>query len=220
MIDSRVRNYALTAGGVAALAAAGATSADIVSSSGGPVSIDTNTGPTTLFTVGGVSIDAKNIMSGTWLYTGYGTCYLGPIQGSAVLGTVNDGQAIGPGFSLSNSVSYASIEISFGYGKTSEIRTFGLILGSSILVGLEIYPSDMPVDGDAYHAWIEYSISANEGEFTYTIDRWAYNDVAGEGIIAGQNVAAGSSAVPGLGGLAALAIGAAGVRSRRQRTVA
>ena len=37
------------------------------------------------------------------------------------------------------------------------------------------------------------------------------------GIIAGQDTAAGSSAVPGLGGLAALAIG---VRSRRQRTVA
>jgi MYXO-CTERM domain-containing protein len=45
-------------------------------------------------------------------------------------------------------------------------------------------------------------------------------DVANQGIIAGQNTAAGSSAVPGLGGLAALAIGAAGVRSRRQRTVA
>ena len=34
------------------------------------------------------------------------------------------------------------------------------------------------------------------------------------------SIAAGSTAVPGLGGLAALAIGAAGVRSRRQRTVA
>ena len=44
--------------------------------------------------------------------------------------------------------------------------------------------------------------------------------VDGQGIIAGQNTAAGSQAVPGLGGLAALAIGAAGVRSRRQRTVA
>lgn len=47
-----------------------------------------------------------------------------------------------------------------------------------------------------------------------TLHGYAWENVGGEGIVAG------STAVPGLGGLAALAIGAAGVRSRRQRTVA
>ena len=65
-----------------------------------------------------------------------------------------------------------------------------------------------------------YLSGITPGTFVFTVNSWAYNDVAGEGIITGQNTAAGSSAVPGLGGLAALAIGAAGVRSRRQPTVA
>ena len=60
-----------------------------------------------------------------------------------------------------------------------------------------------------------YLSGITPGTFVFTVNSWAYNDVAGEGIITGQNTAAGSSAVPGLGGLAALAIGDAGVRSRR-----
>jgi len=86
---------------------------------------------------------------------------------------------------------------------------------------------ESPIDGSIYFGWIDYTLqvgspAADEGQtlldpFVFTVNAWAYNDVAGEGILAGQNVAAGSSAVPGLSGLAALAIGAAGVRSRRQR---
>ena len=90
-----------------------------------------------------------------------------------------------------------------------------LTLGSGEIVGFSLTDS-----GDNYYGWIAYDLSMSEGEYTFTVNGWAYNDVANEGIIAGQNQAAGSSAVPGLGGLAALAIGAAGVRSRRQRTVA
>lgn len=75
---------------------------------------------------------------------------------------------------------------------------------------------------DTFYGWIDYTLSFNDiySGYTFTVNAWAYNDVSGQGIIAGQNTAAGSQAVPGLGGLAALAIGAAGVRSRRQRTVA
>ena len=68
---------------------------------------------------------------------------------------------------------------------------------------------------ERYHyGWVEVSMDANE---IITVERWAletdFNTTA-------EYSPAGSSAVPGLGGLAALAIGAAGVRSRRQRTVA
>ncbi|MCP4796429.1 MAG: hypothetical protein GY885_09760 [Phycisphaeraceae bacterium] len=50
-----------------------------------------------------------------------------------------------------------------------------------------------------------------------TVERWALESTANTA--AGYSPA-GSTAVPGLGGLAALAIGAAGVRSRRQRAIA
>ena len=74
-------------------------------------------------------------------------------------------------------------------------------------------------EGSDHYAWVNYSLSWSGSEYTFTINSWAYNDVAGEGIIAGQAMAAGTP-VPGLGGLGVLAMGAAGVRSRRQRTVA
>ena len=71
------------------------------------------------------------------------------------------------------------------------------------------------VDGaDYYNGWVEVSMDANN---FITVERWALESTAGDGA---EYSPAGSTAVPGLGGLAALAIGAAGVRSRRQRTVA
>ena len=90
-----------------------------------------------------------------------------------------------------------------------------LDLGSGVIVGFRLSASALD-----FYGWINYDLSMSEGQYAFTVNGWAYNDVAGEGIIAGQYQAAGSSAAPGLGGLAALAIGAAGVRSRRQRTVA
>lgn len=80
------------------------------------------------------------------------------------------------------------------------------------------------LDGtDRYFGWIDYSLEASgsvSDPFNFAINSWAYNDVSGQGIIAGQDTAAsdgGGAAVPGLGGLAGLAIGAAGVRTRRRR---
>jgi hypothetical protein len=71
------------------------------------------------------------------------------------------------------------------------------------------------VDGaDFFYGWVEVSEDALG---VITVERWALESTANT---AGQYSPAGSSAVPGLGGLAALAIGAAGVRARRQRNVA
>ena len=50
---------------------------------------------------------------------------------------------------------------------------------------------------------------------TLTLNGWAYNDVAGGAIMAGQTEAA--TAIPGAGGLVALACGAVGLRRRRRK---
>jgi hypothetical protein len=68
---------------------------------------------------------------------------------------------------------------------------------------------------DRRFGWMHFADMTGE---TLTLTGWAYTDVAGGSIGAGETSA--STVVPGLGGLAALAIGATGVRSRRQRTVA
>ncbi len=125
---------------------------------------------------------------------------------------VDAGASIGPGFTGTRS---ASQHMSFNNSAMFSSTVKNLVSGAGELVGFSVSSS-----GDTYYGWIEYDLSMSEGSFTFTVNSWAYNDVAGQGIIAGQNQAAGSSAVPGLGGLAALAIGAAGVRTRRQRTVA
>ncbi len=71
------------------------------------------------------------------------------------------------------------------------------------------------VENGLYHyGWVEVSMDAN---YVMTVERWALESTANT---AAAYSPVGSTAVPGLGGLAALAIGAAGVRSRRQRTVA
>ena len=212
MSDSRLKDYALTAGGTAALAAAGAASADIITASEG-VSIIPNGSLTTLFTVGGASVAVSNYMYGTWSGTsGYASVFLGVLNAnSATIGRAANGAAVT--YSFAGNGDYYSNYMSFASG-TMRSQSSSLALGTNLL-GISIFIGD-----DAYYGWVDYSLSMFEGEYTFTINGWAYNDVSGEGIIAGQNTAAGSSTVPGLGGLAALAIGAAGVRSRRQRTVA
>jgi len=61
-------------------------------------------------------------------------------------------------------------------------------------------------NGSAVHfGWLEFTLSGGD----YTISRWAYESSAGVSIST-------PSAVPGGAGLAALAIGAAGLRGRRR----
>ena len=72
----------------------------------------------------------------------------------------------------------------------------GMPLGDNQLMGISFRSGS-----DRYYAWVDYSLSMLQGEYTFTINSWAYNEVANESIIAGQDPAAGSTAVPGLGGL-------------------
>ncbi len=69
------------------------------------------------------------------------------------------------------------------------------------------------LDGKAVFGWADISLSADG--LSLTLHGWAFED-SGEAIIAGQTEGGGTP-VPGLGGLAALACGAAGMRRKRGR---
>ena len=68
------------------------------------------------------------------------------------------------------------------------------------------------LDGETVFGWADISLSTDG--LSLTVHGWAFED-SGAGIVAGETGA--SNAVPGLGGLAALACGAAGMRRRRDR---
>jgi hypothetical protein len=216
MSDLRLKNYALTAGSAAAMATAGVANAGIVSSSsGGPVSVPISASPTTLFTVGGETIVASNLESGNWFTTTFraGAAIKATNTNAAQFTSVSTGVIIDADLSVSDSKSFGiNLIMGSAQSTTASNHAGGLAIGSERLLALAINNGS-----EAFYGWINYTLSYSEGSFTFSINDWAYNDVADQGIIAGQPTAAGSSVVPGLGGLAALAIGAAGVRSRRQR---
>ena len=217
MSDSRLKNYAVTAGGAAALAATGLAGADIQQSTAATTILEgyQEAGSTDLFTINGIRFGASNQHYGSWATGGMANAMLwGGTNDGLHWSMVNADDSIGIGFSSGFSfiVNYMSFS---SYSMRSNTGT--LQLGTGKIAGFAFTEAS---GGDTYYGWVAYDLSMSEGRYSFTVNGWAYNDVAGEGIIAGENRAAGSSAVPGLGGLAALAIGAAGVRSRRQRTVA
>ncbi|MEE2972276.1 MAG: hypothetical protein VX672_04050, partial [Planctomycetota bacterium] len=69
------------------------------------------------------------------------------------------------------------------------------------------------LDGDRVFGWADISLSTDG--LSLTVHGWAFED-SGEAILAGQTEGGGTP-VPGLGGLAALACGAAGLRRKRDR---
>ena len=83
----------------------------------------------------------------------------------------------------------------------------GPFLGNSGYVGF----SFSNTSGDVFYAWAFISQAAAN---YFTISEWAFDNTGGA-IRAGQTQA--SNAVPGIGGIAALACGAAGLRRRRNR---
>ena len=220
MTEPRIKAYALTAGGATMLIAGGAANAEIIASYES-ISIILNEDPTTLFSIGDLDLKADNNTYGSFANYGGATARLRVQEGIGIpdgdwivgLGNVGYGSSIGPGFTGTTTRQIKNSHI-FSNNVTAGSNS-DLSLGNSMIVGMAFSN-----EGSDHYAWVNYSLSWSGSEYTFTINSWAYNDVAGEGIIAGQNVAAGSNAVPGLGGLAALAMGAAGVRSRRQRTVA
>ena len=229
MNESRIKAYkayALTAGSGVAMVTLGVAQADIITSDGSvsiPVSDSRYAGIVTLFSTAGIQVVANNFASGVWSTTTFNAAALVKartwstlVTGSYVQFTdVNAGVTIDADLASETSAQGRAIIMAEGSAQSTTKAGYigGFETGSERLLALNI---DDGVSGSLY-GWINYTLTYLEGGFTLTINSWAYNDVLGEGIIAGQNQAAASNAVPGLGGLAALAIGAAGVRSRRQR---
>ena len=219
MTEDRIRKYAIVAG--AAFAAAGSAGADIISSTG---ALTVNDDRSTLFSFKGVSVAAGNRTDpGFWDIRAaalFGTRTTSPLAHNFALHqAANSGSTIQSDWinsSYSTKQSFIQKENFSKTGTTTKIQS--LDPGTNQLAAFSIF------DGtDRYFGWIDYTLEANgsvSDSLNFVINSWAYNDVSGEGIIAGQNTAAsggGAAPVPGLGGLAALAIGAAGLRTRRQR---
>ena len=216
MTENRLSKYALAAGTTIAAAAAGSAHAGIVSSTG---SVNVASGATeSLFDFGPGAMVAQN-RTGTnpWDFR---SLRVGGTNSDLDIAffnvnNVGAGTTISSSFISSTGNAFAK---SKNFGGTTNAMPNGIDAGANQLLAFGMAYGD-----DSYFGWIDYTLDASGGAsnpFTFTINAWAYNDVSDQGIIAGQNLAAsggGGGAVPGLGGLAALAIGAAGVRTRRQR---
>ena len=224
MSDSRLTNYAFIAG--SALAAAGSAGADIITSTGSTTiaqSSDSTVAWNTLFSIGQVDVRVRNLLvntdpSNNWTMSAQIDGNPGFAYGTGAIST----GAISNGMTISTSFLNGSVANVRYYSVSNNVASLSttsgaLGAGTNKLLALRVEEGT-----DTFYGWIDYTLSFNDiySGYTFTVNAWAYNDVSGQGIFAGQNTAAGSQAVPGLGGLAALAIGAAGVRSRRQRTVA
>jgi hypothetical protein len=226
MTENRLSKYALTAGTTIAAAAAGSAHAGIVSSVG---SVNVTPGDDlSLFDFGPGGMNVGNVTYQE-VFNFRGVFVMGSSAGDSA------GADLRVSFLNNNNVD-AGMTISTAFSTANAIQAYAISkTGGKIDPGPspnnidegtnELLAFRMKIFGEAgmYFGWIDYTLDASGGAtdpYTFTINAWAYNDVADQGIIAGEARAAGSSggaAVPGLGGLAALAIGAAGVRTRRQR---
>ena len=218
MSDSRLTNYAFIAG--SALAAAGSAGADIITSTGS-TTIAQSSGDlawNTLFSIGQVDVRARNLLDNTDTSSWYMSAKIGGNLSGFAYGTV----AISNGMTISTSFLNGSVANVRYYSVNTNVASLSTTSGALGAGSNKLLAFRVEEGTDTFYGWIDYTLSFTDiySGYTFTVNAWAYNDVSGQGIFAGQNTAAGSQAVPGLGGLAALAIGAAGVRSRRQRTVA
>jgi hypothetical protein len=103
-----------------------------------------------------------------------------------------------------------------GYGG-SQMGNFNLLgtgdTGSNRYLGFFVQhtPSSNYVAG-----WINFDFNRSSGQRSFTINSYSV-DVAGSGASITMPANSGGGAVPGIGGLAGLAMGAAGMRRKRQR---
>jgi hypothetical protein len=227
MTEDRLSKYALAAGTTIAVAAAGSAHAGIVSSVG-PVNVAEGDNEVLFnFGLGGIRVGNEAVQASFNLR---GVFVMGSSAGDDSAGadlrvSFLNNNNVDAGMTISTAFSTANDPLAGAQSKTGGKinpgpNPYNIDEGTNELLAFR-----MKIFGEAgmYFGWIDYTLDASGGAsdpYTFTINAWAYNDVADQGIIAGEARAAGSSggaAVPGLGGLAALAIGAAGVRTRRQR---
>ena len=104
-----------------------------------------------------------------------------------------------------------------GFSKSKVDGSSSFSAAKGVMDGQAYIGFVVPADGFGAElstfGWVDLTIGENEaGKLTLTINRWAYESVAGTAASI-----PGGTPVPGAGGLLALALGAAGVRRRRER---
>ncbi|MCP4837221.1 MAG: hypothetical protein GY895_20945 [Phycisphaera sp.] len=239
----RLSNYKVAAKAVAltpVATMAGAASADVYSNTDLSITVTSTTAITQfeMTGAGGATVRTFSAAGGGASYAsikGNDLQWMGLNQGTALsaswfgglpvsegatwnnLGrTTGDFAGTGPGNSITSSASFGDIN----WGSTSS-GGFGEDPQGVGNTGQTWYLLFKTTGSDSYqgnYGWLSFDAYADGTTSSYiTITGWGWDDT-GATIAAGQT--AGSTAVPGLGGLAALAIGAGGLRGRRQRATA
>ena len=197
-IDHRLKTYAAAAS-AGATAVSGMAAADLVISTGA-MTIEVGSGNVNLFTQDSDALWATN--SARMTPSASFSLSAGLFADSISFNVgVNNGDVV------SNTAGMAAggLQVTSQFGFTGSPNE--LPLGDNMLVSFA-----MNTGVGTYYGWINYTIfNPDITEYSLTINAWAYNDTSGGAIVAGQNE------VPGPGGLAVLASGAAGVRLRRRR---
>ena len=196
-IDQRLKTYAAAAT-AGATAVSGMAAADLVISTGA-MTIEVGSGNVNLFTQDNAALWATNSASKNSDASFY-------LAAGLFAEAISFNTGVNNGDVVSNTAGMAAggLQISSMFGFTDPNE---LPYGDDMLVAFA-----MNTGVGAYYGWINYTISnPDKTEYSLIINAWAYNDTSGGAIVAGQND------VPGPGGLAVLAIGAAGVRLRRRR---
>lgn len=93
--------------------------------------------------------------------------------------------------------------------KSKSIAKEGGVLDGNTYIGFAVEAEGLNGVPAVNYGWLDLTVGLNESnELFLTVNRWAYESDINE---------AARIPVPGLGGLAALAFGAAGIRRRRER---
>ena len=102
-----------------------------------------------------------------------------------------------------------------GYGG-SQMNNFNLLgtgdTGSNRYLGFFVQNT---LTTDYVAGWINFDFDRSAGQRSFTINSWNFDVGANASVTMPAN--SGGGAVPGIGGLAGLAMGAAGLRRKRQR---
>ena len=114
--------------------------------------------------------------------------------------------------SVTNSFYFLSSTSSSGSSFSSRSGSFSTSSGILTPGGRGFLAIGFELNGETVFGWADISLSTDE--LSLTVHGWAFEDSGGS-ILAGQTES--STPVPGIGGLAALACGAAGLRRKRNR---
>lgn len=177
------------------------------------------------YTFGGVGVSSVNLSNGTFVQGAAGSAQLfsvGTTYGRVgfTYGPAYAVDAVGAqqGFVLSMIAAGQSIGSASSFVNDSNLSTYTYFDqgAGTRYIGLRLNQSSQ-----TYYGWFEFSYTPLVSGFRdFTFTRFAFNDIAGQSILAGQTAAVPEASTLGLvGGLFGL-VAAAHVRRRRQQQAA